>query len=115
MQEENLLIKGLGQASDDPAAQHVEGIPGEDSFGLPVRPRMGVAVEAEEAVEGDVGRQTDVYDRAVAPETPHVPVVGAVGPPPVLTPVIDLAPIHAAQVEKIVVLTYPGSRRCVDI
>ena len=108
-------MKGLGQASYDPAAQHVEGIPGKESFGLPVRPRLGVAVEAEQVVEGDVGRQTDVYDRAVAPETPHVLVVRAVGPPPVLTPVVNLAPIHAAQVEKIVVLTYPSIRRGVDI
>ena len=108
-------MKGLGQTSYDPAAQHVEGIPSEESFGLPVRPRLRVAIEAEQVVEGDISRQTDVYDRAVAPESPHVLVVRAVGLPPALTPVINLALVHAAQMEKIIVLTNPSIRRSVDI
>ena len=50
-------MKGLGQTSNYSPAQHVEGIPGEEGLCLPVRPRMRVAVEAEQVVERDVGRQ----------------------------------------------------------
>ena len=108
-------MKGLGQTSEHFPTQHVEGYLGQEGFGLPVRPGVHVAVEGEQVAEGNLDRQTDVYDSTAVPESPSIAVVRTMRLPPVSTSLVNLALIHATQVEKVVVLSKPNIWRSVHV